>query len=111
MWLPKAVYDLFQISKENVDAIRVELAQVRAEKDALIFQLALSTTNSDWMRIRINALEGERAQLLYKLYNIDVPTPEIVRKPNSPNLSLSDMFEDPGDDEALRLGYPPIPKQ
>lgn len=110
MWLPKAVYDLFQISKENVDALRIELAQVRAEKDALVFQLSLAVTTTDWMKIRVNQLEGERAALIYKLYGIDVPTPEIVKKPVSADFLGSDIFEDMGDTKARELGLPTYDK-
>lgn len=116
MWLPKQVYDLFQVSKENVDAIREELAGVRAERDALRVSEATAKTNFNWLTLRVNALEVERAQLIKKAYNIDVPVPEIVRTNRSSTamnpaslLELTaSLFEDVGDETAKELGLPDL---
>lgn len=110
MWLPKRVYELFQVSKENVDALREELAAVRAERDALRVSEATAKTNFNWLTIRVNALEVERAQLVKKAFNIDIPVPEVVtsnRRANAlSNLPemMSALFDDVGDQKAKELG-------
>ena len=106
MWVPHAVIDWFHISKETVDALREDLAAVRAERDSIKLQLATSTNHFDWLRIRINTLEVERAQLIEKAYGIKIPVPEIVR-PNVNPLELNaDLFNDIGDNAAKTLGMP-----
>lgn len=112
MWLPRHVYDLFQVSKESADALRTELATVRAERDALKLSEATAKTNFNWLTLRVNALEVERAQLIKKAYNIDVAVPEIVRtsnqRANASNILelTSTLFEDVGDPMAKELGLP-----
>jgi hypothetical protein len=106
MFIPRAVFDLFRISKESVEGLREDLAAVRAERDLLKLQLATSQNHFDWLRTRINILEAERAQLIEKAYGIKIPVPEIVRTPiNSPELN-SAVFEDIGDEAAKILGLP-----
>src|SRR5258708_7155729 len=83
MWLPGKAFDLFKISRDTVDHQREELATVRSERDGLKAQLAVTQANFEWLRVRINSLEAERAQLIKKAYGIDVPVPEVVRTPST----------------------------
>jgi len=107
MWLPNIAFDLFKVSKESVDALREDLAVVRAERDSLKLQLATSQNHFDWLRVRVNALEIERVQLIEKAYGIKVPAPEITRQPAVPHLDFNTaLFEDVGDKQAKELGLP-----
>lgn len=106
MWLPDKAFEFFHISKQAVDSLREDLAAVRAERDLLKLQLATATNHFDWLRIRINALETERAQLIEKAYGIKIPVPEIVRPNRSPMDMNADLFSDMGDDAAKTLGMP-----
>jgi predicted nuclease with TOPRIM domain len=107
MWVPSAVVEWFHISKQTVDAQREELSAIRAERDSLKLQLASSQNHFDWLRIRVNTLEVERAQLIEKAYGLKIPVPEIVRQPVFPaNPIESFSFDDMGDEEAKKLGLP-----
>jgi hypothetical protein len=112
MWLPTRAFDLFRISHATVDAQREELAQLRAERDALKISEATAKANFSWLTLRVNALEVERAQLLKKAFNIDVVVPEIVQTSNqragvSNLIELSTaLFEDIGDVAAKEAGLP-----
>jgi len=110
MWLPGKAFDLFKISRDTVDHQREELVTVRSERDGLKAQLAVTQANFEWLRVRINSLEAERAQLIKKAYGIDVPVPEVVRTPRIQDSDLigltSALFEDIGDDNAKKLGLP-----
>lgn len=113
MWLPKSVFALFTISKDTVDALRVENSTLRVERDLLTSELASSRANSEWMRVRVNALEFERASLLEKAYGIRVPVPEITRvtpvQADATGMGFPsnlDVFNDLGDDLAKSLGLP-----
>ena len=106
MWLPDKAFEFFHISKETVDSLREDLAAVRAERDTLKIQLATSTNHFDWLRIRINTLEAERAQLIEKAYGIKIPVPELVRQNVNPLELNADLFTDIGDDAAKKLGMP-----
>jgi hypothetical protein len=111
MWLPKHVYDLFQVSKENVDQLKQEVAKLSAENAVLRVSEATAKANFDWLRIRVNQLEVERAQLVKRAYNIDVPVPEVVRSNQRAGASdllqlTSALFEDVGEAGAKELGLP-----
>lgn len=106
MWVPTKTFELFHISKDTVNSLREDLAAVRAERDGLKSQLATTQANFEWVRIRVNALELERAQLLEKAYGVKVPVPEIVRSHGTPLALPSSLFEDMGDTTAKELGLP-----
>src|SRR3990167_130028 len=95
MWLPTKAFDLFKISKDSVDSIREELSAIRAERDLLKSQLTVSQTQFEWLRLRVNQLEIERAQLLAQVTGVKTAIPEIVRTPsNMDNLINQFSFED-----------------
>lgn len=113
MWLPTKAFNLFHISRESFDDLRRELAAAVVERDALRVQAAVAQSNFDWLRMRVNQLEVERAQLLKKAYNVDTVVPEVVRTSNQranqasnlPELMAS-LFEDVGETQAKELGLP-----
>lgn len=109
MWVPSRTFELFSISKDTVDALRVELAEARAEAALLRTQLLQAQTNFNWITIRVNALEVERAALIQKVHGISVATPEIIRGPSRHQLEdaiNTDIFSDMGDDRAKENGLP-----
>ena len=119
MWVPKEVINWFSGLKADADShasvtrdalisLREELSAVRAERDALKLQQAVDRTHSDWFRLKINALELERAGLIEKAYQIKLPAiPEFLRptQPIDPN-QYAISFDDVGDDVAKILGLP-----
>jgi chromosome segregation ATPase len=106
MWLPDKSFDLFRISKDTVDFMREELASLKAERDGLKTQLANTQANFEWLRVKVNSLEMERASLLEKVYGMKIPVPEIARQPVVPQGFNSDLFEDVGEKMAKELGFP-----
>jgi len=107
MWLSSKVFGLFQVSKESVDALRQELAAVRAERDLLKNQVTVSQTQFNWLTLRVNQLEVERAALLEKATGIKTVVPEIVRTPSNIDTMINNFtFDDVGEDMARRLGLP-----
>lgn len=114
MWLPKAVLDVFAFSVGEVQAQRQDLAALRAERDALVRQVATLEISNDWMRAQINQLQLERVELLDKVYSIRVPAPQLIKEhrvttapQGPPAFDLRDFsFEDVGDDIAKKIGLP-----
>lgn len=106
MWVSDKVVGLFQISKDTVDALREELGIIHAERDILKSQLLTAQSNFSWLTTRINALEAERAQLLKKAYNVEIPFPEIVRTHGIPTDITPSIFEDMDDEQARKIGLP-----
>lgn len=108
MWVPKAVLDWFQISKDTVDHLRSDLAATSAELSTLRIEHASLKVQNDWFRIKVNQLEAQNAALLEKAYNIKVPVPELTRASgvihSTPIESIS--FEDMGDELARQQGFP-----
>ncbi len=108
MWVPKALVELFSLTRDTVNSTKEELAAVRAERDALQRQLNITQVNFDWIRMQINTLQLERTALIEKCYNIKLPAPEIVRTPVVGAEARLDefTFDDLGDKLAARLGFP-----
>lgn len=106
MWVSDKVVGLFQIAKDSVDALREELVVARAEASLLKQELAGLRVTNEWMRHKINGLEVEKAALVAKIYNVEVPVPEILRQnPPKDNVTLTQFGFDHIDDEtARRLG-------
>lgn len=106
MWVPSAVLEWFQISKDTVDVLREELASIKTERDSLKDQVITSNIWSDFLRMQVNTLQFERAALMEAAHGIRVPTPELTRlHPPIPDLTVA-SFEDMGDETAKRLGLP-----
>lgn len=106
MWVSSKLVELFQISKDTVAKLQEELSVLKAERDLLKNQLVVTDANFNWFRLRVNALEMEKAQLVKKAYGIDVPVPEVARQPQIPIAFSSDLFGDVGDKIAKELGLP-----
>lgn len=106
MWLSSKIFSILEVAKSSVDNLYCELAAVRAERDVLKTELISSKNNFDWLRLRVNVLEVERAQLLEKAYGIKTIVPELVR-PSTVSLDMNTaLFEDMGDDKAREQGLP-----
>ena len=117
MWVPAQVIDWFtalrkdadtnaEVAKEALSGLREDLAALRSERDALKQQLTAAQINSDWLRIRVNTLEVERAGLIEKAYNIKLPVPELQRAMKMDPTIEQFSFDDMGDEMARKLGFP-----
>ena len=109
MWVTKSLLGLFDISKQTVDELRIDLAVARSERDILRTQLTAANTNIDWLRTKVNALEMERHGLIERAYQIKLPSvPELVRTPIEfdPTVFHQNHFDDVGNELARQLGYP-----
>ena len=105
MLLSKDLVGFYQISHETLVDQRQEIVSLRAERDALKAENATLKINFDWLRMKVNQLERERAQLIEKAYNITLPAPELTRHVAA-DVPDAFSFEDIGDDLAKRLGMP-----
>lgn len=107
MWVSNKVFDWFKVSQEVVNELRAEVLALRAERDAFKQQLTVANTNFEWIRLRVNQLEIERAGLLEKASGIKTAVPEIVRTPSNVDQMINSFtFDDVGDEMAKRLGLP-----
>lgn len=106
MWLSKRFIELVQVSKDNADSMRTELAKVTAERDAAKSELLTLRANFQWSTVQINDLQNQNKALMEKAYNIRVPVPEIVRPTGNVPKFDSNLFNDMGDDAAKEHGYP-----
>ena len=108
MFVSDKVIGIFQIAKDTVDALREDLAVVRAERDLFKQELQKAQIQFDWIRVKVNGLEAENKALIQKAYNINLPVPEIIRAPKlDPTYDPHNFsFEDLGEDTARTLGMP-----
>lgn len=58
---------------------RNELATLRAQVMELRIAVAAKDSTNDWLMVRVNSLEAERAELTAKLFNVHYPAPMIER--------------------------------
>lgn len=117
MWVPSKVVEWFTsmkavaevnaaVSVEAINHYREEVSALRAERDTLRGQLAITQTNFDWLRMRVNTLEVEKAGLIEKAYGIKIPAPELIRTPAKDPTIEDFSFDDMGEDLAKKLGLP-----
>lgn len=114
MWLPKSILDVFAFSVGEVQNQRQDLAALRAERDALVRQVATLEISGDWLRAQVNQLQLERVELLNKVYGIRVPAPQLIKERSvttasqgPPAFDLRDFsFDDVGDEIAKKIGLP-----
>jgi hypothetical protein len=118
MWISSKVIDWFSGLRDAADTantiniailneLREELASAKTERDLLKIQAAVNQTNFDWLRMRVNTLEIERAGLIQKAYGITLPVPEIAKKVIAESGDDKQFsFADIGEDLARQLGYP-----
>jgi len=98
MWMSKAIY-----ADQHDRLVKAE-AIVESVK---IHNAALHTT-MDWMRLRLNQLEHERAQLIHNYMGVQIAVPNI--EPSRQSDNPADLFnqvpsyDDVGDAEADRMG-------
>lgn len=97
MWVPEKLVSLFEITKETVDDFKLENLKLRSENELLKTQLASNRIMTDWLRTRVNSLELEKAALMAKAFNINLPAPEIVRTERDlvGGFNLADLFAGP----------------
>jgi hypothetical protein len=80
MWVTQSAWQTFLDSQRDERVLlTAELARLRQENVALHEQVAGKSRDVDWMRVRCNQLEQERAALLMKLNGVAVPVPTIVQ--------------------------------
>lgn len=106
MWISRKTYETYGKQVSEITHERIA-AQVRAA--TLVEQNKVLQTNLDWLRVRVNQLEHERAQLLWNYLGVKVQIPEIQRvspTADTPPHPLSELpsFNDVGEAEAKRLG-------
>ncbi len=89
----------------------VEMSDARANAEGrahtLVNQITALHTTMDWMRVRLNQVEQERADLIEKYMGVKIHVPQIEpisTTDTSDVLNQSVSFEDIGDEEAARQG-------
>lgn len=117
------------IDKASFVKLIEQVATANAEAKVLSEQCRAHQTSIDWMRVRVNQLEMERAELFKRVTAIRIPVPEIQTVETNPAMSsrsgnalmppmtredlenqmkrnLNEMpsFEDPGNERAAKLG-------
>lgn len=95
------------ISRKHYDDLRLEWAKNHEEARVLAQQNTALQVSLDWMRVRVNQVETERAQLLFLYTGVKVPVPTIAPAPQeNPHAMLGAAvhFDDVGDEEASKLG-------
>jgi len=98
MWMSKAMY------AEQHDRLVKAEAVVQSVQ---IHNAALHTT-MDWMRLRLNQLEHERARLIENYMGVRISVPNIEPAQSTDNnadlFNQVPSYEDVGDTEAERMG-------
>lgn len=92
------------ITRELFERLLVRETEAKAAAQILSEQNNILRTHMDWMRVRVNQLEAERAAFLFDKAGIKIPVPEIQYDAHTRDYNELPSFEDIGDQEARRLG-------
>ena len=95
------------VDKKTYFELRDCLSKATQEAHTLAVQNQALQTTMDWLRMRVNQLEMERAQMLLLYTGVKIPTPTIHSAAETDVQSMmanKSPFEDVGDDVAKKLG-------
>ena len=105
------------LDRKTYDDLRQDYAQLQGEAKGLYAELAFLRTTLDCMRVRLNQVEHERAQMIYNYTGVKVKSPSFEKETehipgtNMRQGSISDVlastaafFNDVGDMEAAKQG-------
>lgn len=84
-----------------------QLREQRSLREAAERQNKVLEVNLDWLRAQYNQAQIERSALFQRVTGLSLPTMAIERARQismTPDLNEMPSFEDPGDEEAGRLG-------
>lgn len=100
MWISKELWQAAQ-------RLAMEAVETRGARAVLEQRIIAMDTTMDWLRVRVNQLELERAQMIYNYTGVKVPTPQVKREDPTDQeqlLAAASGFEDIGDEMAKKLG-------
>ena len=96
------------ISRAMFDTLQTSATTSATEARVLSEQLRAWQTTMDWMRVRLNQIEAERAQLLFNFLGVKILTPTIAPAhevaPQPDMLGATIHYGDIGDEEAAKQG-------
>lgn len=115
MWISEKVFGWFKVSEEAYHDLKEQNAALRAERDAVKSENATLRVSGDWLRIKVNQLEQEKAALMEKAYHVQLSVPTIARTLPAidPQFDPRNFagFEDVGDIMAKAMGLDPNVEQ
>jgi hypothetical protein len=93
------------LSRAVYTDLRDSLVKAQGEANALAQVNAQLNAHIEWMRVRLTQIEFERAQLIKRYMNVDVPTPSFEHPADDrPDMNQVIGFDDIGDEVAAKLG-------
>jgi len=103
MWMTRTDYDRhYRALSELERALSASegIRQTYSEQNKVL------QVNLDWLRVRVNQLEHERAQLLFNYTGVKIAVPQIQVDSGEPVHPLAELpsFSDIGDEEAKKQG-------
>lgn len=107
MWISQKLVSLFEISRDTVQELRIEVQGLKLANEMLYRELTSTKITSDWLRVKVNDLEVTNKALMEKAYNVKLPVPQVVRAnetPVSPYKLPEALFEHIDDATAKSLG-------
>jgi hypothetical protein len=92
------------IARHVYDDLKERAIKAEAVRDSHIAHNTTLTAHIAFMQIRLTELSMERAMMLKRYLNIDVPVPTFEATENPTDFNQVADFNDMGDKEAARLG-------
>lgn len=100
------------ISRADLDALRADLIRAITRATVLEQHAITHATQTAFLVGQINQLSKERVIMVNRITRLELPLPELAAVPQTPAISQRDliaamgssMFDDMGDEEALREG-------
>lgn len=112
MWIPKWIVQQWQaqIDPGSLRRLTQELHELRVKNIEIEKRALAAELTNDWLRVRLNQAEAERAMLLSRQTALPFTPPVIhpagreTMESGIPSLMDELSFEDVGDDKARQLG-------
>lgn len=94
------------ISKQSFERLLNDAAKAQGVAQTLERENTALHTTLDWMRVRVEQVERERAILIKNYTGVEVPTPAIkrVEPDHLDHMNAPVNYDDIGDDAAAKLG-------
>lgn len=91
MWVSKLVFDWLKIERMEFVKLREECAALARGSVRLESENIRLRADLDWFKLRLNAIEKERQQLIQAAIGVKIPIPEFTPVMEDPAKAMNQM--------------------
>jgi len=84
MWISSKAWDLIDSWRKTAESLSAQCIRAEVEKDRITTENTRLIADLDWFKLRLNAVEKERQQLIQAAIGVKIAIPEFVAVTDSP---------------------------